>query len=152
MSEPDIYGELRQISHEHIYQIWQIAKLGGLLEGEDVQRAQAMRDHPEFYDVWDRANEFGEEQMTVNGVNPFLHALMHVIIENQSAQDDPPEVRAVLEYKTSHRTPRHEAVHEIASAFTEFLWQVLHDHKPFDNDAYRRKLSQMLPRSRRRRR
>jgi hypothetical protein len=145
----DPYGALREQSHEHYYALWQRAKANERLEGEDALTAQIMRDHPEYYDVWEHANEFLQEQVTVNGANPFLHVTMHVVVENQAAQNEPPEVRAALEYQTLRKTPRHQAVHEIANAFTELLWVVLHDHRPFDNDAYRRKLKKMLPHSKR---
>ena len=153
MSSSDIpsdpYGALREQSHEHYYALWQRAKRKERLEGEDALTAQIMRDHPEYYDVWEHANEFLQEPVIVNGANPFLHVTMHTVIENQAAQNKPPEVCTVLEYKISRKTPRHQAVHEIANAFTELLWVVLHDHKPFDNDAYRRTLAKMLPRSKR---
>ncbi len=146
---PDSYGQMRELSHEHVYQLWQSAKLGAPLEGEEARLAQALRDHPEYYEVWDHANEFLQEQVTIKGVNPFLHVVMHTVVENQAAEGSPPEVRAVLEFKTSHRVPRHEAIHEIANAFTQCLWPVLHDRIPFDNDVYRRALEKLLPRSRR---
>jgi hypothetical protein len=148
-STADPYGALREQSHERFYLLWQQAKLGAELEGDDARLVQAMRDHPEYYDTWEHANEFLQEQVTVNGANPFLHVTMHSVVENQAAQNEPPEVCAVLQYKILLKTPRHQAVHEIANAFTEQLWVVLHDRKHFDQDAYRRSLAKMLPRSKR---
>ncbi len=145
----DPYGALRELSHERTYLIWQQAKLGVDLEGDDARLAQALRDHPEYYSVWEHLTEFGQEKVERDGVNPLLHAMMHTVVENQAALNEPPEVRAVLEYKTARRTPRHQVVHEIANAFTELLWVVLHDRQPFDNNAYRRKLAKMLPRAKR---
>lgn len=145
----DPYGQLRELSHEHVYQVWQAAKLGGQFEGDDAQLAQAMRDHPEYHDVWEHANEFGQEQMVVEGINPFLHVVMHTVVENQAAQNNPPEVRAVLEFRMSQRRPRHQVVHEIANEFAQILWRTLHDLQPFDNEAYRKGLDKLLPRSRR---
>lgn len=146
---PDPFGALREQSHERVYLLWQTAKLGGRFEGDDARLVQAMRDHPEYYDVWDHANEFLHEQATINGTNPFLHVVMHQVVENQAEQNNPPEVRAVLEFKVSHHVPRHEAVHAIANEFAQILWQALHDRKAFDNDVYRQKLEKLLPRSRR---
>ena len=145
----DPYAALRELSHERFHTLWQLAKTGEPLGEEDTRTVQAMRDHPEYYDVWEHANEFLQEQVTVNGVNPFLHVTMHTVVENQAALNEPPEVRAVLENKALRQMPRHQVVHEIANAFTELLWVVLHDHKPFDNNAYRRKLAKMLPRAKR---
>ncbi len=74
---PDAYGELRELSHERTYRLWQTAKLGGPLEDDDARLVQAMRDHPEYYAVWDHANEFLQEQVAIEGINPFLHVVMH---------------------------------------------------------------------------
>lgn len=145
---PDPYGELRELSHERTYRLWQAAKLGGPLEDDDARLVQAMRDHPEYYEVWDHANEFLQEQVVIEGANPFLHVVMHQVVENQAAQNSPPEVRAVLEFKVSQHVPRHEAVHAVANEFVQVLWQALHNHEAFDNDAYRRRLDKLLPRSR----
>ncbi len=150
-AEIDPLGVMRELSHERIHRLWQAAKHATPLEGDDAQLVQAMRDHPEYYEVWDHANEFLQEQLAVEGANPFLHFVMHVVVENQAAQNNPPEVRAVLEFKTSHGTPRHEAVHAIANGFSQLLWRTLQDREPFDNDAYRRKLAKLLPRSRHKR-
>ena len=140
---------MRELSHERFYTLWQLAKAGGSLGDEDSRTVQAMRDHPEYYSVWEHANEFLQEPVAVDGASPFLHVTMHTIVENQAAINEPAEVRAVLEYKTSHKEPRHDVVHAIANAFVELLWPVLHDHKPFDNNAYRRKVAKMLPRTKR---
>jgi Domain of unknown function (DUF1841) len=145
----DAYGEMRELSHERVYQLWQNAKRGDRLEGDDARLVQALRDHPEYYEVWEHLNDFSQEQVTINGMNPLLHAALHSVVENQAAQDNPPEVRAVLQFKTSHNISRHQAVHEIANVFSQFQWRVLHEREPFDNDAYRRKLDHLLPRSRR---
>ncbi len=146
---PDPYGQLRELSHERVYLIWRTAKLGGHLDGDDAQLAQVLREHPEYYEVWDHANEFLQEQVVIEGANPFLHVVLHQVVENQAAQNNPPEVRAVLEFKESRHVPRHEAVHAVANEFVQLLWRTLHDHEPFDNDAYRQRLNKLLPRSRR---
>ena len=148
MSGPDSYGALREQSHERVYQLWQAAKVSAESEGDDARLVQALRDHPEYYEVWEHANEFLQEQAAIDGVNPFLHVVMHAAIENEAIQDDPPEVRAVLESKTSNDMQRHQAVHVIANVFAQCLYQALHTRERFDNDAYRRKLDKLLPRSR----
>ena len=146
---PNLYGEMRELSHERFYTLWQRAKAGEPLEDEDARTVQVMRDHPEYFDTWEHANEFLQEQVVINGVNPFLHLLIHSTVENQIARNDPPEARAVVEYKTSCNIPRHDVIHEIGNEVTKMIWTVLHDNKPADNDAYRRKLAKMLPRSKR---
>lgn len=145
----DSYGGMRELSHERNYALWQSAKQGDPLEGEDARLAQVMRDHPEYYDTWDHLNEFGREQVVLNGVNPLLHVMMHTVIENQALLNDPPEVRAIIEFRMSNRIPRHEIIHAIVGVFTELVWSALSKGKAFDNETYRRNLKKMLPRSQR---
>ncbi len=145
--QPDPFGAMRQVSHERIMRLWQSARLGMQFEGEDALMVQAMRDHPEYYEVWEQANDYTGTQAEVEGVSPVMHVLMHVVVENQAEQNNPPEVRKALEYKTDRGMSRHDAVHDVASVFAHFLWQMLHDKKPFNNEAYRRELRRMLPRS-----
>jgi hypothetical protein len=145
----DPHAALRELSHARFYALWQRAKTGDALGEEDARTVQAMRDHPEYYSVWEHANEFLAEPVTVLNVNPFLHVTLHTLVENQAVNNEPAEVRAVLEYKTSHKTPRHQVVHAIANALVELMWPVLHDHQPFDNAAYRRQLAKLLPHAKR---
>jgi hypothetical protein len=145
----DPYGAMRELSHERIYTLWQAAKANATLTGEDAQLVQAMREHPEYYDTWEHLTEFEREPVVINGVNPLLHVMLHAVIENQAADNNPPEVRALIEFRTAHRVARHQTIHAIANAFTESLWRTLRDGKLFDNDTYRRKLRKLLPRAQR---
>jgi hypothetical protein len=148
-SSIDSYGALRELSHERHYTLWQVAKQGAAFEGEDARLVQAMREHPEYYDTWEHLTEFGREKVEINGVNPLLHVMMHTVVENQAAQNDPPEVHTIIEFRTAHHIARHETIHAIANVLTDLIWKSLSKGKLFDNDIYRRKLVKMLPRSQR---
>jgi hypothetical protein len=146
----DPYGALREQSRQHFYNLWQLAKVGHApTEGEDALLVQVMREHPEYYDTWAHAIEFGQELIPAGGVDPFMHALIHSVVENQIAQNNPPETRAVVEYKTSRNIPRHDVIHEIGNEVAKVIWTVLRDNKPADNNAYRRRLVRLLPRAQR---
>jgi hypothetical protein len=148
-NEPaDPYAPLRELSHERFHLLWQGAKQGAEFQDDDKLLVQAMREHPEYYDVWEHSNEFLQETVTVDGVNPFLHVTMHSIVESQAAQNRPPEVRALLAHRAAQKKQRHDTVHEIATVFATLLWSLLHDHKQFDGEAYRRNLGKLLPRRR----
>lgn len=126
--------------------MWQGAKQGVEFQSDDMLLIGAMREHPEYFDTWEHANEFLQETVTVDGANPFLHVTMHSIVESQAAKNLPPEVSAVLALAPAHGEGRHETVHEIASEFAKCLWTAMHDHRPFDGEAYRRGLAKLLPR------
>ena len=143
-------GALREQSRRRFYNLWQLAKAGHApTEGEDGLLSQVMREHPEYYDTWAHAIEFGQELIPADSVDPFAHVMIHIVVENQIAQNDPPETRAVVEYKTSRNIPRHDVIHEIGNEIAKMIWTVLRANKPSDNAAYRRKLAKMLPRAQR---
>jgi hypothetical protein len=137
MSE-DLYQEMRGLTREHSYWIWQMAKAGAPLEGEDAAHAQAMLDHPEYHDIWDRIPELGAEEILVDGANPFVHITTHVIIENQLADGEPSAVAHALRRLMRQGFSRHEAIHQIATVFVQELYEVMKDQRPYDEEGYSR--------------
>jgi len=77
--------------------------------------------------------------------NMQLHALMHVVVENQVAGGDPPEVSATLRRLVNAGLTRHEAVHAIASVVAEALFDVVKRDRQMDLNAVRRSLERLRP-------
>ena len=57
---------------------------------------------------------------------------MHVIVENQLAINDPPEVRPTLKRLVEGGLTRHEAIHAIGSVVAEALFKVMKERVEFD--------------------
>jgi len=74
-----------------------------------------------------------------------LHAMMHVVGENQIAAGDPPEVSATLVRLVDAGLSRHEAVHAIASVVSEALFDVAKHGVEMDFNAVRRSLVRLRP-------
>jgi hypothetical protein len=55
---------------------------------------------------------------------PLLHAIVHMVVENQVAMNDPPEVRSALAALRKHGRSRHEAIHTIGIAVTHWLHEL----------------------------
>jgi hypothetical protein len=70
--------------------------------------------------------------------NDRLHSAFHVIVENQFALGDELPVRRTVERLTNEGLDRHEAVHAVASVFTDHLHDVMRNagSEPFSQDAY----------------
>jgi hypothetical protein len=70
--------------------------------------------------------------------NDRLHSAFHVIVENQFALGDELPVRRTVERLTNEGLDRHEAVHAVASVFTDHLHDVIRNagSEPFSQDAY----------------
>ena len=59
--------------------------------------------------------------------NEQLHAVVHVIVENQIAMGDEEPTRATLDRLVGHGLDRHEAIHAIAGVLTEYLQDLVGD-------------------------
>jgi hypothetical protein len=77
--------------------------------------------------------------------NPRLHASMHVIVENQLAAGDPPEVRATLERLLEGGCNRHEAIHALASVVAEDIFRALKEKRAWDRDHALASLAALRP-------
>ncbi|MBI4759300.1 MAG: DUF1841 family protein [Chloroflexi bacterium] len=132
----DVYESLRNISQRRFRALWEAGKLEVELSDEDQRLVKAMQDHPQYRQFWEQADRIGEEELAIRGENPFLHVMVHVVIENQLALRDPPEVYEIFQAKLARGQPRHEVCHEIARVLMEFVWQALRYQKPFDAKGY----------------
>lgn len=108
----------------------------GFDDEEDERTATVMEEHPEYHEYFDNPDLLGEDGTTPDGTNPFAHVSMHVIVENQLASADPPQVRQYLERFMATGLSRHEAVHHIARAVSTMVFHVLSEQRPHDDDLY----------------
>lgn len=128
--------QLKVFSHRQLWQIWQKAKRGDALESGDTAVANAMREHPEYFDVWEHLDELSDEQILRNGVHPILHIQMHVVIENQLAQNNPAEVGQILAKLLRKNHSRHEAIHLIVGVMVEEIADMFKKNRLFDEARY----------------
>jgi hypothetical protein len=77
--------------------------------------------------------------------NPRMHAQMHVIVENQLAGGEFPEVQATLERLSGAGIARHDAIHAIGSVMAEAIGRILKDGTAFDLEAAMRALDELDP-------
>src|SRR5437867_3648072 len=94
--DPAFASSMRGLSRALIADIWQCGQKGEELLTEDLAFYQAMHDHPEYTEFWERAAEFGDKEIEVDRVNPFLHVSLHSVIERQLAEHNPPETEQAL--------------------------------------------------------
>ncbi len=88
-------------------------------------------------------DEFGEDELVVNGVNPILHINMHSVIENQLEQNTLSEVQRALAGLLKRGASRHEAIHAIAYEFNMELFPVIKHSRRFNSLAYKRRLEKI---------
>ena len=71
------------------------------------------------------------------------HVIYHVMVENQVAANDPPEVAAALARLTEEGLDRHDALHAVANILAEETWSMLKEKRSFDTDAYQARLEKL---------
>ncbi len=63
------------------------------------------------------------QQIGDTAPNEMLHAMMHVVIENQLAADDPAEAARTLARLMKAGLDRHDAIHALASVQSEIMFE-----------------------------
>ena len=137
------FDQFRQATRENLHRIWQAAKEGQALTGEEKRFADAMQAHPEYHNAWKFSDVVGPVNYEVEGVNPYLHIAAHVMIEAQLEQNDPPEAAPALERLRTNGIDRHQAIHQIAAEMFEVMFPVLKEGKAFDIQRYRKRLRRL---------
>lgn len=71
------------------------------------------------------------------GENLRMHAVIHVVVENQIAAGEPPVVADTLKRLTREGLSRHDAVHAVGSVLAEAIFPLLKGSQAeFDEAAY----------------
>jgi hypothetical protein len=74
--------------------------------------------------------------------NPQLHALIHVVVENQIALGEQ-LVETTLARLEAEGLTRHDALHAIGSVLTEYLYELMRQDSPATDAAYADYLSRL---------
>ena len=143
--DPAFASSMRGMSRAHMADIWRRGQKGEVLGAEDLAFYQAMHDHPEYTEFWEHAAEFGDKEIEVDRVNPFLHVSLHSVLERQLAEHNPPETEQALFRLTRAGLDRHESLHRIAGLLAELISETVHQGKASGLDTYRRRLRSLKP-------
>lgn len=138
---------MKEFSRSRIWNIWQTGKQGGELEGEEARLYQVLTEHPEHADLWDHLDQAIDEDIMVDGANMELHVVVHTMIENQLAENNPPAAGQVLRVLMQKGLTRHEAVHALAYALVDEISRIQRDRRPYDERHYLRELRKLPSRA-----
>jgi len=141
---PGRMKEMVWLSREIVCSIWERSQQGLPLSEEEQHIADALREHDEYRSAWEVGNVLLDEHYTVNGANPFLHVHIHVIVENQLRDGDPPEASVVAGELQRRGIDRHEAIHMIGSVLINEIYEIMHERRPFDRARYLKGLDKLL--------
>ncbi len=107
-----------------------------MTEDERQRYVHVMEDHPEYHRYFDEPALLEPAGVTEDGANPFAHVSLHVILENQLAKDDPPQVREYIQRMEDAGLSHHEAVHQAMRAITELIHTIMSDQRPSSGSVY----------------
>jgi len=105
---------LGRSQRKRIKEVWQRMKKGESLSEEDERLAKILLEHQEYAKIWEETSSKIDE---TEKINPYLHVSLHLVIENQIAEENPRQVSRYLSKKLSQGADRHEIIHELASIF-----------------------------------
>ena len=103
----------------------------------DERIAGVLELHPEFAPIWEEG-EMTSMPREINGmiVNPFVHTVLHVIIDRQLQLGDPEYVVAAYKRLTDQDTESHEALHAIMAIFADLHFASTRRGGQFDSLDY----------------
>jgi hypothetical protein len=105
---------LKSLTRERFHGIWEAAKAGNdaELNDEDQKLARIMLQHQEeFHNQFEFADVMsGHDFDPEHETNPFLHILLHLVVENQLELRDPIEVYQFHNAMRRKKCDHHEAV------------------------------------------
>jgi hypothetical protein len=135
---------MKALMRQYLRLLWEGEPVGVADTSEDARLLRAMREHPEYSDLWRRLDELSEEEIERDGTNPIMHIVMHSTVEGQIADNEPKAVRRTLEPLLRQGLDRHEAIHRLAEVLAEEMYYVLVQGRPFDQRSYVRKLRDLV--------
>ena len=146
----DPYAKLRHLTRAHLGIIWEMVKAGAKLEGEEAVMGKVLKQHPEYFDVWENAATAPtHEEVLRDGVNPFLHVAIHQTVENQIADRTPPQAAETLETLMQAGYTRHEAIHAIGNLIASEIFGIMKEDRPFDEASYIEELNELAQKEKR---
>ena len=145
-----VLEELRKFNREHYHWIWKIAQAGDLetLSEEDMHLGQIMLEHEEYHNQFEIADQLSDHEFDAETeTDPFLHIVIHQIVENQLEARDPIEVYQFFNAMQKKKISRHDVIHSIGSILLSLIFICLKERKEFDLQRYRSLLKKYKNRS-----
>ena len=140
----DRLKEVVHLSREIVQSIWKRAARGESLNVEERRIADILHDHRQYEISWMGDGTQVEEQLREGMVNPFLHLHIHLIVEKQLREGDPPEVSEVASHLAACGMGRHEIIHSIGVVFLEEMYKMIRRRRTFDRGCYITGLKELL--------
>ena len=115
---------------------------GQSFEEHDARIAHVMDMHPEFDEIW-KQGELATHPQEIDGqiVNPFVHTVLHVIIDKQILTGQFEFVEETYRRLKDQGMEDHHALHAVIAVYAELYFSTFRQGKLFDNLDYESQLT-----------
>lgn len=133
-----MFNPTRDEARYFLFESWRKRRVGELLTPLEDLTAQLIDKHPEYHALFDDPERNQDKDFAPDGnvVNPFLHLMMHLTIEEQISIGQPQGIREQFVRLTQKHESEHEAQHAIMDCLGEMIWQAQRDKTAPDAAVY----------------
>ena len=141
-----IYGQDRDQLRRIWFDAWQNHLDGKPLIPLHLELVRIIQLHPEYDIMFDNPEQYlGKEYLPEFGeTNPFLHMSMHQGIHEQLSSGRPNGINDIYEKLCHQFGDAHETEHAMMEGFAETLWQAQRSGTMPDENAYLKRIKNML--------
>ena len=120
-----MFNPSRDEARLFLFESWRKRRADELLTPLEDLTAQLIGKHPEYHALFDDPERNQDKDFAPDGdvVNPFLHLMMHLTIEEQISIGQPQGIREQFARLTRKYQSEHEAQHAIMDCLGEMIWQ-----------------------------
>jgi hypothetical protein len=133
-----MFQPTRDEARNFLFESWRKHRARELLTPLEDLAVQLIGKHPEYFAVLEnRESQQGRDFQPEHGeINPFLHLMMHLTIEEQISIDQPAGIRAHFTRLTLQLESEHDAQHRMMECLSEMIWQAQRNHTQPDAAIY----------------
>jgi hypothetical protein len=120
-----MFNPTRDQARQFLFDTWRKRLAKELLTPIEDLTAQLIDKHPEYHRLLATPSENHDKDFAPDGavVNPFLHLMMHLTIEEQISIGQPQGIREQFARLTEKYASEHEAQHAMMDCLGEMIWQ-----------------------------
>lgn len=133
-----MFNPSRDEARNFLFETWRKRQHGELLTPLEDLTAQLIAKHPEYHALLQNPQRHQEKDFLPEEgeVNPFLHIMLHLSIEEQLSIGQPHGIREHFARLTARFESEHDAQHCMMECLGEMLWQAQRNGTPPDAVLY----------------
>lgn len=133
-----MFQPTRDEARRFLFESWRKRRAGELLSPLEDLAAQLIAKHPEYHTIFEDSERYQDKDYAPDGnvVNPFLHLMMHLTIEEQISIGQPHGIREQFARLTQKYQSEHEAQHAMMDCLGEMIWQAQRNKTAPDAEVY----------------